>query len=100
MKNSLLFRGWLCYALTLLFYCSVVQAQDLPLKGRVVDKTNSPVIGATVKVDGTSKGTTTNPARRQRGHHYSQCHRIPATDPHRDRQCYRHLAGCRYQRPE
>jgi TonB-linked SusC/RagA family outer membrane protein len=61
MKNSLLFRGWLCYALTLLFYCSVVQAQDLPLKGRVVDKTNSPVIGATVKVDGTSKGTTTNP---------------------------------------
>ncbi|WPV65169.1 TonB-dependent receptor [Chitinophaga sp. LS1] len=61
MKNLLLFRGWLCYALSVLFYCSVIQAQDLPLKGRVVDKTNAPVIGATIKVDGTSKGTTTTP---------------------------------------
>jgi TonB-linked SusC/RagA family outer membrane protein len=36
-------------------------AQDLTLKGRIIDNTSGPIIGATVKVEGTSRGTTTNP---------------------------------------
>ncbi|WP_261387422.1 SusC/RagA family TonB-linked outer membrane protein [Chitinophaga pinensis] len=35
--------------------------QDVTLKGKIVDKNKEPVIGATVKVVGTSKGTTTLP---------------------------------------
>lgn len=33
--------------------------QDIVLKGTVTDKTKQPVIGATVKIEGTNKGTTT-----------------------------------------
>ncbi|UPK67160.1 SusC/RagA family TonB-linked outer membrane protein [Chitinophaga filiformis] len=35
--------------------------QDIILKGKIVDKNKEPVIGATIKVVGTSKGTTTLP---------------------------------------
>ncbi|MVT08041.1 SusC/RagA family TonB-linked outer membrane protein [Chitinophaga tropicalis] len=35
--------------------------QDIIVKGKVVDKNNDPVIGATLKIVGTSKGTTTAP---------------------------------------
>lgn len=35
--------------------------QDIIVKGKVLDKNKEPVIGATIKVVGTSKGTTTQP---------------------------------------
>jgi TonB-linked SusC/RagA family outer membrane protein len=85
MKNSDLLRVRHCYArqslllrmtfIVLLIFstlCPLVLTahnavfavsgqQDIILKGKIVDKNKEPVIGATLKVVGTSKGTTTGP---------------------------------------
>ncbi|MDW3192806.1 MAG: TonB-dependent receptor [Cytophagales bacterium] len=47
--------------LTLMFIGSIYWAQaQIPLKGRVVDENNNPLIGAAVFVSGTTHGTTTD----------------------------------------
>lgn len=74
MKNSDLLKArhshaWqsipLCMKLILLlsvcFLPAALFAQDITLKGKVLDKNNEPVIGATVKIVGTPRGTTTTP---------------------------------------
>lgn len=44
-----------------LFYTSLVLAQSFHLTGKVIDAgDNSPMIGATIRVEGTQKGTTTD----------------------------------------
>ena len=39
---------------------TLAYAQDITVNGTVVDDTGEPVIGATVMVEGTSNGTTTD----------------------------------------
>lgn len=53
-------KRWL-YMLLLLSYAYGSQAQSLPLKGRVLDEGGQPLPGVTVKVLGTSSGTSTDP---------------------------------------
>jgi TonB-dependent starch-binding outer membrane protein SusC len=65
MKDLLMVRlphACLSMCLTLcalLVLTCTAHAQDRPLKGRVVDKNNAAIIGATVRINGTNKGTTT-----------------------------------------
>src|SRR4051812_6980266 len=70
MKNSDLLKArhshaWqsipLCILLFVFFLPAALFAQDITLKGKVLDKNNEPVIGATVKIVGTPRGTTTTP---------------------------------------
>src|SRR5690349_12118288 len=44
-----------------LLFCSItVHAQNHALTGRVVDKNSKPLVGATVKIKGSDKATSTN----------------------------------------
>jgi TonB-linked SusC/RagA family outer membrane protein len=72
MKNSDLLKArhshaWqsiplLCMQLILLCLLpTTLFSQDLTLKGKILDKNNEPVIGATIKIVGTPRGTTTTP---------------------------------------
>ncbi len=56
MSNLKFFR----IALTLLFICTMTTISAQTVKGVVVDSNGEPVIGATVKVDGTSVGSVTD----------------------------------------
>lgn len=50
----------LLISITLIFSFSIVFAQQKQIKGTIVDKMNDPIIGGTVVVKGTSKGTVTD----------------------------------------
>ncbi|MDE5651118.1 MAG: carboxypeptidase-like regulatory domain-containing protein, partial [Duncaniella sp.] len=56
------FRGGkkLIASLITLLLPAIIFAQDITVKGTVVDDTGEPVIGATVLIDGTSQGTATD----------------------------------------
>jgi TonB-linked SusC/RagA family outer membrane protein len=45
--------------LLLILFTAKAFSQDFPLKGKVVDKNNDPIIGATIKIVGTPRGITT-----------------------------------------
>lgn len=46
--------------LTFLFYLSNLQAQEIQIKGNVIDESNEPVIGANIIEKGTTNGTITD----------------------------------------
>lgn len=46
--------------LLLILFTAKAFSQDFPLKGKVVDKNNDPIIGATIKIVGTPRGITTS----------------------------------------
>jgi TonB-linked SusC/RagA family outer membrane protein len=57
-------QRWFCLGCCLLLAFLTVAgayAQTKAIKGKVVDETNQPVIGASVKIQGTSTGTITDP---------------------------------------
>ena len=61
--NRQLFRGGgqrLIISCLSLLLAATVFAQDITVKGTVVDDTGEPIIGATVMVDGTNQGTPTD----------------------------------------
>lgn len=60
--NHQLFRGGqrLIISCLSLLLAATVFAQDITVKGTVVDDTGEPIIGATVMVDGTNQGTPTD----------------------------------------
>ncbi|WP_437921545.1 SusC/RagA family TonB-linked outer membrane protein [Sphingobacterium sp. LRF_L2] len=58
MKNKLLVQCVM--TLALLLVSQLIFAQQRTIKGKVVDETGSPLVGATVKVKGGSEGTTTD----------------------------------------
>ncbi|QIH35355.1 SusC/RagA family TonB-linked outer membrane protein [Sphingobacterium sp. DR205] len=59
MKNKLLAQ---CFMIpTLMLVTFIAAAQTRILKGKVVDETQSPLTGATIKVKGTNTATTTDP---------------------------------------
>ncbi|WP_092111655.1 TonB-dependent receptor [Prevotella sp. KH2C16] len=47
-------------AMLFMMFCSLANAQDIPVSGTVVDPTGEPVIGATVMQKGTSNGSVTD----------------------------------------
>lgn len=51
--------AFLFVMLTVMFFLSV-QAQDMPLKGKVIDTKGQPLPGVSVKVDGSQKGVSTD----------------------------------------
>lgn len=59
-KKSLGGGKKLLFSLLSLFMATLAYAQDITVNGTVVDDTGEPVIGATVMVEGTSNGTTTD----------------------------------------
>lgn len=58
MKNKLLVNCVM--TLTLLLLCSIVVAQTKTLTGRVVNEVGDPLIGATIKIKGSTIATTTD----------------------------------------
>ena len=56
--KSISARGWFTLLALMLTIC--LYAQESSVKGVVVDETNTPLIGATVQVKGTSAGTVTD----------------------------------------
>ncbi len=54
MRNKLLY-----FSLSLFCLCSNIMAQDISVKGNVSDDTSAPIIGASVIVSSTRKGTVT-----------------------------------------
>ena len=58
-KSSIAVRSFLLTVMAL-FLSAAAFAQQTKVTGTVVDTQNEPVVGATVQIEGTNKGTTTN----------------------------------------
>ncbi len=59
-KNMYAFCRRLSSALLLIFISTSINAQDINVKGRVIDENGEPIIGANILVKGTTNGTITD----------------------------------------
>ena len=59
-KNMYAFCRRLSSALLLTFISTSINAQDINVKGRVIDENGEPIIGANILVKGTTNGTITD----------------------------------------
>ena len=61
MKNTFLWIHRLLSLFIIICFCTLpIYAQNQQITGRVLDKGNEPIIGASVLVKGTTNGTITN----------------------------------------
>ena len=59
-KNSFVSHVRACMLVLCLLFTGIANAQNVTVKGNVTDLNGEPIIGATVKVEGTQTGTVTN----------------------------------------
>jgi hypothetical protein len=59
-KFMLMVRKIVLSIVAVLSVCAMAMAQNLKVSGTVVDSAGAPIVGATVVIDGTNTGVTTN----------------------------------------
>jgi TonB-dependent starch-binding outer membrane protein SusC len=54
------FRKKVSVGLILMLFVNIIYAQEQTIKGYITDETNAPVVGATITIKGTTKGTNSD----------------------------------------